>query len=99
MLIAAISEHYLVYAEEAAIQLEGEGYRVAIDSSHETLPKKIINWRKPRVPILGVVGTREAGSVRLNLRILADDVRADLPLVKPMSGSSAWRDDISPSRA
>jgi len=80
ILIAAVSDQYLGYAEEAAIQLESEGYRVAIDASNETLPKKIVNWRERGVPILGVVGAREAEKCRVSLRTLADDVRADLPL-------------------
>ncbi|MDY0871493.1 threonine--tRNA ligase [Dongia rigui] len=80
VLIAAVSDQHLGYAEEAAIQLESEGYRVVIDASNETLPKKIVNWRDRGVPILGVVGAREAEKCRISLRTLADDVRADLPL-------------------
>lgn len=91
VLIAAVSHQYIGYAEEAAIQLEAEGYRVVIDSSHDTLPKKIVNWRERGVPILGVVGAREAESYRLNLRTLADDVRADLP----MGEAAAWIKRVS----
>jgi threonyl-tRNA synthetase len=80
VLIAAVSEQHLGYAEEAAIQLESEGYRVAIDASNETLPRKIVGWRERGVPVLGVVGAREAEKCRVSLRTLADDVRADLPL-------------------
>jgi threonyl-tRNA synthetase len=80
VLIAAVSDQHLGYAEEAAIQLESEGYRVVIDASNETLPKKIVNWRDRGVPILGVVGAREAEKCRISLRTLSDDVRADLPL-------------------
>ncbi|MBI2255228.1 MAG: threonine--tRNA ligase [Proteobacteria bacterium] len=80
VLIAAVSDQYLGYAEEAAIQLESEGYRVAIDASNETLPRKIVSWRERGVPVLGVVGAREAEKCRVSLRTLADDVRTDLPL-------------------
>ena len=91
ILIAAVSDQHLGFAEEAAIQLESEGYRVTIDASNETLPKKIVNWRERGVPILGVVGAREAESYRLNLRTLADDVRADLP----MGEAAAWIKRVS----
>ena len=80
VLVAAVSEQYFGYAEEAAIQLEADGFRVAIDASNETLPKKIVDWRERGIPILAVVGAREAEKARVNLRTLVDDVRAELPL-------------------
>ena len=80
VLVAAVSAQYFGYAEEVAIQLEADGFRAAIDASNETLPKKIVGWRDRGIPILAVVGAREAEKARVNLRILLDDVRAELPL-------------------
>lgn len=80
VLVAAASAQYLGYAEEAAIQLEADGFRVDIDASNETLPQKIAGWRDSGVPVIAMVGAREAETARVNLRMLADDVRAELPL-------------------
>ncbi|WP_374654052.1 His/Gly/Thr/Pro-type tRNA ligase C-terminal domain-containing protein [Dongia sp.] len=80
VLVAAVSDRFFGYAEEAAIQLEADGFRVAIDAGNETLADKIVGWRARGIPILAVVGAREAEKARVNLRTLVDDVRAELPL-------------------
>ena len=70
ILIASINDNQAAYANNVADDLEREGFRVAIDNRSERLPKKIVDARNAGIPIVMVVGDREAqqGKVSLSVR-------------------------------
>ncbi|HCM43719.1 MAG: Threonine-tRNA ligase ThrS [Candidatus Kaiserbacteria bacterium GW2011_GWC2_49_12] len=57
--VLPVSEKHAAYAQEIADALREANIRVAIDSSNETLGKKIRNSKKEKVPYLLVVGDEE----------------------------------------
>lgn len=68
-----------------AAQLEQAGLRVAVDTGPDTLSRKIVRARDQAIPIMAVVGAREAhdGTVALRFRDRLDPARS-LAEVLPM---------------
>ncbi len=58
--VIPVSERALKYAESVADQLESAGYRVGIDDRDMTLSKKVAEAKSHWVPVLAVVGEKEA---------------------------------------
>ncbi len=57
--ILPISEKHLEYANEIIAILQKEGVRAAIDTSNETIGKKIRNWKLEKTPYAIVIGDKE----------------------------------------
>jgi threonyl-tRNA synthetase len=57
--ILTISDEQLDYAKDVATQMRVEGIRAQVDTSRESLGKKIRNTHKQKIPIVAVVGAKE----------------------------------------
>lgn len=64
-----VNQEVLSYAAEAAKAMRTAGLRTEIDDSDETLPKKIRNAEMQKVPVMAVVGKREADTKSVSLRL------------------------------
>ncbi len=76
IVVANLGGDTLAYASEAADHLEEHGCRVVRDFRAERLPRKIVDARQFRVPILAVVGPREVETRGLALRMRNGDTHA-----------------------
>ena len=70
VVVAAISEHQLRYANDVAARLRQAGFRVEVDESNEKLGYKIRHWKTQKVPYILVAGKQEVadGTVNVNQR-------------------------------
>ncbi len=60
------------YAESVAAQLKAAGVRASIDHSGDRLGKLIRNGEQMKIPVLGVIGAKEAESGQISLRSRRD---------------------------
>jgi len=86
VVVAAISDDAAgAYAEEAAAQLRKAGLRVEVDRRNETINYKVREHSLQKVPVIAVVGAREAQERKLALRRLGSNgqqiIRLDEALV------------------
>ena len=72
------------YAEEVALRLRQRGLRAGLDASSETLARRVAEAHALRVPLLWVVGAREASERSITERGPNREQRA-LPLVEALS--------------
>ncbi len=72
------------YAEELAIRLRQHGLRAGVDASNETLARRVAEAHALRVPLLWVVGAREAAERSVTERMPNRAQRA-FPLVEALS--------------
>jgi threonyl-tRNA synthetase len=85
------------YAREAAAALAKAGLRVELDLRNEKINRKVVDHIEQRVPVLAVVGRREAEERTLVLRRLPGREQQALPLeeaVRLLSGEA-----LPPDRA
>ncbi len=68
IVVASITDDQAAYADHVAKELESEGYRLVTDNRPERLPKKIVDARNAGIPIVIVVGRREARDGTVSLR-------------------------------
>ncbi len=73
VVVAAISEAAAPYAEEAAADLRKAGLRVEVDVRNETINYKVREHSLNKVPVIAVVGAREAEERKLALRRLGSN--------------------------
>jgi len=66
--VIPISDKVMPYAEKVYHRLLKEGIRVVLDTSHETISKKIRNAEINKIPYIIVVGQREAKKGTVNVR-------------------------------
>ncbi len=66
--ILPVGEDHQAYAVEASKILREERIRVEVDSSSETLGKRIRNAEKMKIPYMIVVGDKEVEAKKLNVR-------------------------------
>ncbi len=66
--VLPVSERFLDYSREVAGRLEELGYRVSIDESSDTLPKKIRIAEKEKVPYMVIVGEKEVEAQAVSIR-------------------------------
>ena len=68
--ILPVTDRAAEYAKSAAAQLDGEGFRVEVDSRNEKVGKKIREATLEKIPYMLVVGDRdmEAGTVSVRTR-------------------------------
>ncbi|MHA1608479.1 MAG: threonine--tRNA ligase [Candidatus Njordarchaeales archaeon] len=67
-IVIPISDKVMPYAEKVYHRLLKEGIRVVLDTSHETISKKIRNAEINKIPYIIVVGQREAKKGTVNVR-------------------------------
>ncbi|WP_043341376.1 threonine--tRNA ligase [Belnapia moabensis] len=85
------------YAREAAAALAKAGLRVEIDLRNEKINRKVVDHIDQRVPVLAVVGRREAEERTLVLRRLPGREQQALPLEEAVRLLSA--EALPPDRA
>lgn len=74
VVVAAISDDAAgAYAEEAAAQLRKAGLRVEVDRRNQTINYKVREHSLQKVPVIAVVGAREAEERKLALRRLGSN--------------------------
>ena len=73
VVVAAISDVAADYAEEAAAELRKAGLRVEVDRRNETINYKVREHSLQKVPVIAVVGAREADERKLALRRLGSN--------------------------
>jgi threonyl-tRNA synthetase len=87
VVVASISEGAHAYAEQTAEELRAQGLRVAVDTRGEKINYKIREHSLQKVPVIAVVGAKEAEERKLALRrfgsqanevVLLDDAKVFL---------------------
>ena len=73
VVVAAITDAAGDYAEEAAAELRKAGLRVEVDTRNETINYKVREHSLQKVPVIAVVGAREAEGRMLALRRLGSN--------------------------
>jgi threonyl-tRNA synthetase len=63
-----VTDEVRPYAEQLQSQLRAAGVRAAIDSSGDRLGKLIRNGEQQKIPVLAVIGAKEAESATVSLR-------------------------------
>ncbi len=71
------------YAEELVLRLRGQGLRANLDPSDETLARRVAQAHALRIPLLWVVGAREAAERSVTERGPDKQQRA-LPLIEAL---------------
>lgn len=73
VVVATITDAANDYAEEAAAALRRSGLRVEVDKRNETINYKVREHSVQKVPVIAVVGAREAEGRKLALRRLGSN--------------------------
>lgn len=63
-----VTDEVMAYAEQLLGQLKAAGIRASLDRSGERLGKLIRNGEQMKVPVLGVIGAKEAETQSVSLR-------------------------------
>ncbi len=80
VVVATITSDAEAYAQEAAERLRAAGLRVEVDTRNEKINYKVREHSLAKVPVIAVVGRREAEAGQLDLRRLGSDGRTLLTL-------------------
>ena len=67
-----VTDEVMAYAEQLLGQLKAAGIRASLDRSGERLGKLIRNGEQMKVPVLGVIGAKEAETQSVSLRSRRD---------------------------
>jgi threonyl-tRNA synthetase len=63
-----VTDEVRPYAEQVLRQLKAAGIRASIDHSGDRLGKLIRNGEQMKIPVLGVIGAKEAETQQISLR-------------------------------
>jgi len=85
VVVASIVDDAAAFAEEAAAELRKAGLRVDTDLRNEKINRKIVDHIDQRVPVLAVVGRREAEERSLVLRRLPGREQETVPLAEAVA--------------
>jgi threonyl-tRNA synthetase len=75
-----VTEEVLPFCQQVVEQMRPLGIRVELDLSGERLGKLIRNAEKEKIPVMAVVGAKEAESNSLSIRTRADGELGSLPV-------------------
>ncbi|CAH0219355.1 threonine--tRNA ligase [Roseomonas sp. CECT 9278] len=89
VVVATIVDEAAPFAEEAAAALRAAGLRVETDLRNEKINRKVVDHIEQRVPVLVVIGRREAEERALVLRRLPGREQVTLPLAEAVAGLAA----------
>ena len=89
VVIATIVDEAAPFAREAAAALQKAGVAVALDLRNEKINRKVVDHLDQRVPVLAVVGRREAEERSLVLRRLPGREQETLPLAEAVARLAA----------
>jgi len=85
VVVATIVDEAAPFAREAAAALQAAGVRVELDLRNEKINRKVVDHIEARVPVLAVIGRREAEERSLVLRRLPGREQVTLPLAEAIS--------------
>jgi threonyl-tRNA synthetase len=85
VVVASIVDDAAEFAREAARDLRAAGLRVELDLRNEKINRKVVDHIDARVPVLAVVGRREAEERSLVLRRLPGREQATVPLAEAVA--------------
>lgn len=85
VVVATIVDDAAPFAKEAAEALRKAGLRVELDLRNEKINRKVPDHIAQRVPVLVVVGRREAEERKLVLRRLPGRDQVELPLAEAVA--------------
>ncbi|MBF2048168.1 MAG: threonine--tRNA ligase [Leptolyngbya sp. IPPAS B-1204] len=77
-----VTEEVLGFCDQVAAQMRPLGIRVEVDKSGERLGKLIRNAEKEKIPVMAVVGAKEAESNSLSIRTRASGELGSLPVAE-----------------
>ena len=80
VVVTAISQEQLAYAQEVGARLEGAGFRVQVDESNEKLGYKIRHWKTQKVPYILVTGKQEVADGTVNVNQRGVDEKRTIPV-------------------
>src|SRR4029077_6536606 len=83
--VASVTDEAAAYAEEGAGELRAGGMRVVTDTSNEKIGYKVREHSLAKVPIMLVVGRREANERSLSLRRLGSPAQEALALAEAVA--------------
>ncbi|MBV1799027.1 threonine--tRNA ligase [Siccirubricoccus sp. G192] len=89
VVVATIVDEAAPFAREAAAALARAGLRVELDLRNEKINRKVVDHIEQRVPVLAVVGRREAEQGSLVLRRLPGREQEMLPLAEAVARLAA----------
>ncbi|MDI3307025.1 MAG: threonine--tRNA ligase, partial [Acetobacteraceae bacterium] len=85
VVVATIVDEAAEFAREAAAALRKAGLQVSLDLRNEKINRKVVDHIEQRVPVLAVVGRREAEERSLVLRRLPGREQETLPLAEAVA--------------
>ncbi|WP_191085683.1 threonine--tRNA ligase [Roseococcus microcysteis] len=85
VVVATIVDDATPFAQQAAAALRAAGLRVETDLRNEKINRKVVDHIEQRVPVLAVVGRREAEEGKLVLRRLPGREQEVLPLAEAVA--------------
>lgn len=89
VVVATIVDEAADFAREAAAALQKAGLQVSLDLRNEKINRKVVDHIEQRVPVLAVVGRREADERSLVLRRLPGREQETLPLAEAVARLAA----------
>jgi threonyl-tRNA synthetase len=89
VVVATIVDEAAPFAREAAAALQKAGVAVSLDLRNEKINRKVVDHIDQRVPVLAVVGRREAEERSLVLRRLPGREQETLPLAEAVARLAA----------
>ncbi|MDM7958974.1 MAG: threonine--tRNA ligase [Synechococcus sp. WH 8007] len=81
------------YAESVATALKSAGVRASVDHSGDRLGKLIRNGEQMKIPVLGVIGAKEAEGGSISLRSRRDGDLGSIPLDTLVAAAKAANQD------
>jgi threonyl-tRNA synthetase len=85
VVVASITDEAAGYADEVASELRSAGMRVIADTGNETIAHKVREHSLAKVPLMLVVGRREAAQRTLSLRRLGSPAQEALALIEAIA--------------
>lgn len=82
MRLLPVSDEQLTFAKETVSQMQAVGIRAEVDTSGERLGKLIRNAEKDKVPVMAVVGAKEAETHSLSVRMHGNQDLGALPVAQ-----------------
>jgi threonyl-tRNA synthetase len=89
VVVATIVDEAAPFAQEAAVALQKAGIAVSLDLRNEKINRKVVDHIEQRVPVLAVVGRREAEERSLVLRRLPGREQETVPLAEAVARLAA----------
>ena len=83
--VATIVDDAAPFAREAAAAMQAAGLRVDLDLRNEKINRKVVDHIEQRVPVLAVIGRREAEERSVVLRRLPGREQRSLPLAEAVA--------------